>query len=86
MRRQHLGAADNQAVAGLLHDAEMRVFVGLFGGRFTAVDLRIDDRMRQKQIVAAAISVVALHVFGKSWPAFGKKSPASAKAASSVLR
>src|SRR3984893_17382442 len=65
VRCQHLGAPDDQAVGGLFHYAEMRVGIGLLGGGFAAIDLRIDDRMGEKKVIVAAETIVPLDVVGE---------------------
>ena len=58
-RREHLGAAHHEAAIGLAHDAQRDERIGLLGRAFRAIDLRIDQRMRQAPIVVAALLVIA---------------------------
>jgi hypothetical protein len=62
MGGQHLGATHDQAVFGLVDDAEMSKCAVLLVRPLRAIALRIDDGMSQEQVAVAAILVVGPHV------------------------
>ena len=70
---EHLGAAHDQPVLGLLDHAEMREFALLLVRALRAVGLRIDDGVSEEQVAVAAIAVVVAHVLGEALAALAEE-------------
>ena len=60
--REHFGATNYDPAVGLANESQRGERIGLCGGTLGAIDLRIDQRMRQAPVVIAASLVVAAHV------------------------
>ena len=72
-RRQHARAANHNAVVALLFDARAEEGVGLAGNACAAVGLRVDQRVRQAEVVLAHIFVVATRVLAEARVLLRKK-------------
>ena len=62
--RQHLRPADDQALLGLAHDAEVRVGIRLLRRRLRPIDLRVDQRMSEEEILVPHESEISPDVIG----------------------
>ncbi len=71
--RQHLGAADDQAVLGLVNHAEMNERMLLLVRSLRAVALRIDDGVGEKQVAAAAVLVVISNIVRVAFAALAEE-------------
>lgn len=56
--RQHFGTANRNAVGIAIHHPRRQERIGLLGGAFGAVGLRVDDDVCQVKIVVAGIAVI----------------------------
>ena len=62
---QHLRAADDDAAIGLLADARGKIRLGLLVRTLGAVDLRLDDRVGNIQMIVARLLVELGHMVAK---------------------
>ena len=87
--RQHLGATNGDAIGVFVDDRGDKLRVGLIAGGFRLVGLRIDDHVRQEQVVIARIGEIMIECrgAGRVIGAEGRKAHAkSGESRSDVIR
>ncbi len=64
-RRQHAGAADDEAGGGFLHHLKRGAFLQVEHPADVAAALQVDQRMGQHEVVLGDVAMIAPHVFGE---------------------